>query len=214
MSRPRSSSAAVTGGSIIALLAVSYLIAPRLPNWAGWENGPVENLQVAMLCAGGVCAVLYGRAERLAQRRTFWFLIAPVWFILAARELSWGACFLPPFATAPDTGPKFSSSVQLAHRTAILMSVAACVGVLLFRFVRSGQLSFLARLYRERRMPFVEIGCIVFCLLVSGAAEGHLHVDLRLGSLWAAQTFEELAETCAYTALLLAQWRVFRAGRS
>ena len=202
-------SSAVNCVSIVLLLVASYAMAPRLPQWTGWENGPVENLQVLMLCAGGLLAIRYGRAEPTQQRRTFWSLLAPIWFILAARELSWGACFLTPYATAPDTGPKFSSSVQLAHRTGILGAVALLVAVLLWRFVRSGQLRFLASLYREKRVPFAEIGCIVLCLLASGAAEGHLQVDLGLGPVWVAQTFEELAETGAYAALLLAQWRVF-----
>jgi hypothetical protein len=209
---PLSGSSAVTVASIFLLIAASYAMAPRLPNWAGWENGPVENLQVAMLCAGGLFAIRHGRAEQLDQRRTFWLLIAPIWFILAARELSWGACFMPPYATAPDTGPKFSSTGQLAYRSEILTAVAALVGVLLVRFVWSGQPRFLAKLYRERRVPFIEIGCVLLCLVASGAAEGHLHVDLGLHPGWVAQNFEEMVETGAYAALLLAQWRVFKSG--
>jgi hypothetical protein len=165
---------------------------------------------VGLLLAGGMLALRYGHALGPGQRRTFWQLMAPLWFVLAARELSWGACFLPPYDMVQDTGPKFSSSVQLWYRPAVPYLLTVLLGMLLVRFVRTGQIQFLAALRKQGGLPVVELACAMLCLLASGAAEGHLLVDLGFQARWASQNFEELSETVAYGLVLVAQWRVFR----
>lgn len=201
---------ALTLTATLLFLWASYVAASRLPNSTGWENGPVENLQVAMLLAGGLVALHGGHVHQPGRLRTFWRLMAPIWFVLAVRELSWGACFLPPYDVAIETGPKFSSSVQLWYRPAVPYLLLALLGLLLFQFVRTGQIYFLAALWKRRQVPWVELSCAVLCMLASGAAEGHLYVDLAFEHHWMAQNFEELSETGAYALVLMAQWRVFR----
>jgi len=193
----------------VLFLALSYFASSRLPNWAGWENGPVENLQVAMLIAGGLLALRYAQTQEPAQLRTFWRLMAPLWVVLAARELSWGACFLPPYEMAADTGPEYSSTVQLWYKPVVPYLLSASLGILLFGFIRTGQVRFLALLWKRKAMPWAELACASICMMASGAAEGKLYVDLSLDVHWASQNFEELSETCAYALVLLAQWRVF-----
>lgn len=199
---------AVTVAATLLALAAGHFAASRVPSSVGWENGLVENVQVGLLLAGGLLALRHGRAHGSGRDRTFWFLMVPLWFVLAARELSWGACFLPPYAFDPGTGPKFSSSVQLWYRPAVPYLLAAVLGMLLLRFVQTGQFRFLTAVHRQGHLPVVQLGCAALCMLASGAAEGHLLVDLGFETQGAAQTFEELSETCAYAMVLLAQWRV------
>ncbi|GHC84851.1 hypothetical protein GCM10007320_29390 [Pseudorhodoferax aquiterrae] len=162
-----------------------------------------------MLISGGLLALRYAQTQTAAQLRTFWRLMAPVWFVLAARELSWGACFLPPYEMAADTGPRYSSTVQLWYRPMVPYVLSALLAVLLLRFVWTGQVPFLATLWKRRAVPCVELVCAVICMLASGAAEGKLYVDLGLDVHWVAQNFEELSETGAYLLVLMAQRRVF-----
>ncbi len=56
--------------ALIALgLIASYFAAPRLPFWFGWENGPVENTQAALLVAGALMALWCRRLATSAQER-------------------------------------------------------------------------------------------------------------------------------------------------
>lgn len=210
MRRPPDLGSAVTVTATLLLLAGSYIASSRVPNWTGWENGPVENLQVGMLLAGGLFALRYAHAQEAGGLRRFWHLVAPIWFVLAARELSWGACFLPPHEMVADTGPTFSSAAQLWYRPAVPYLLSALLAVLLVGFIRTGQLHVLAGLWKQGGLPWIELACAAGCMLASGAAEGHLYFDLGFQVHWAAQNFEELSEAGAYALVLMAQWRVAR----
>lgn len=198
---------------LIAGLALSFFIAPRLPVWAGWENGPIENTQTLLLLAGGVIAVMHGRHARGVQARGFWFIAAVLWFVMGVRELSWGAVFLPPYQVLIDTGPRFSSTLQLWYKPAIAPALGVLGLLCAWRFVRSRQHDLAARLWGQRAFPLLEFAVFVIGMVASAAAEHHLGLSLPFASEWAAQNFEELAEVWAYLALLLAQRRVWAALR-
>lgn len=203
------------GVNVLIWLALvgSYLVAAQWPGWVGWENGPVENMQAVMLAVGGLLALDRRRRCSLAgrpQQAAFWLVVAPIWFALAARELSWGAVFLPPLDFSAEMGPAFSSSRQLAYKGLVAPVLAFLLLGMAWSFVRTRQHQTLARLWRAGGFPLLEIGTFVLCMLASTAAEGHMGLGIRGLGHAQAQTFEELAELWAYAALLLAQQRVWR----
>src|SRR5690606_11801180 len=98
---------------IVLALIASYLCAPLLPVTAGWGNGWIENLQALLPFAGGVGALCHAAQLPSPRGTGFWHAVAPLWFILSFRELSWGAVFHSPVSFSQETGPMFSSSTQL-----------------------------------------------------------------------------------------------------
>ncbi len=198
---------------LIAALALSYAIAPWLPSWAGWENVLIENAQTAMLLAGGVIAVMHGRRARGVQARGFWFIAAALWWVMCVRELSWGAVFLAPYQVMADTGPRFSSTLQLWYKPAIAPVLGLLGLVCAWRFVTSRQHDLVSRLWQQRAFPLSELLVFIAAMTASAAAEHHLGLSLPFAHEWAAQNFEELAEVWAYLALWLAQRRVWDALR-
>ncbi|GGC10013.1 hypothetical protein GCM10007205_18890 [Oxalicibacterium flavum] len=197
---------------ILLALAVSYLCAPLLPVTAGWENGWIENLQALLLFAGGVWAFWFAARLPSPREKAFWHAIAPLWLILGFRELSWGAVFHAPVSFSHETGPMFSSSMQLWYKPAVTPVLALVLLVCVWIFVRGGHLRTLGALWRQHSIPLREMALVVICMFVSAAAEGHMGLSLNL-SEGTSQVFEELAELCAYSALLLAQARVMRGFR-
>ncbi|ROR24856.1 hypothetical protein EC845_0890 [Comamonas sp. BIGb0124] len=194
----------------------SYAAAPWLPPTAGWENGPVENLQAGLLFAGGLLALHWRRTAAQAggdagrSHAVFWLMVAPIWFVLCARELSWGTVFMTPLAVVPELGPMFSSSQQLPYKPLVAPVIALILVWQLVLFVRTRQDRTLQRIWRGGGFPLVEIGLCVVGMLLSAEAEGHGFIGFSELSHAAQQTLEELAELWAYIALLLAQWRVAR----
>lgn len=189
-------------------LIASYLLAPLLPHWTGWENGPVENAQAALLFWGGVSALHCAAQSEAGRPRAFWWMVAPIWFVMVGRELSWGAALLTPLDFSAQTGPTFSSTQQLAYKPAVAPVVGMLAAFSLAVFVRTRQYRTLQSLWQRRALPLAEIGLFAAALLLSTAAEGHMGLSIPWTEEWALQNLEELAELCAYAALFCAQWRV------
>ena len=126
----------------------------------------------------------------------------PVWFLLASRELSWGAVFLPPLGFGPE-GPVFSSRV-LPYRP--LVPVLA--GLLLLASLavgwRHGVHRFLRRVVAGGGFPWLCVAIVLGAALGSTAGEGHMPEFARD---WVAhsQVLEELCELVGYMALVVAQ---------
>lgn len=189
-------------------LAISYVVAPLLPVTIGWENGPIENTQAVLLFLGGAWALKLRAASMTARTRSFWSLISPVWFIMAARELSWGAVLRQPIGFSQLTGPVFSSTRQLWYKPAILPIVLAILACCVWTFIRTKQSETVGTLWDDHDLPLLEIGFFIVTMFASAIAEGHMGMNLDHLGEGGAQTFEELVELCGYGALLLAQWRV------
>lgn len=193
-----------------AALVASYLIAPRLPAPFGWENGPIENLQAALLLVGGIWAFRLRAASPEPRYRAFWLLIAPIWLAMFARELSWGAVLLQPLDVSTLTGPVFSSTKQLWYKPAIAPALLLLLLLGIGSFIRNRQTLTVGELWRSRSLPLLEIALFVFVLFASAIAEGHMGMNLdELGEA-GAQNFEELVELWGYLLLIGAQWRVAR----
>ncbi len=194
-----------------AWLGIGFFIVPVLPVEAGWENGWIENLQLAVLVAGAMMAAVHAVLDRLrgASRAAVALAacLVPVWLLLMGRELSWGAALLTPVGMG-DNGPEYSSSV-LWYKPAVAPAVVALLvvtgGVLAwFRVER-----LVWALLRACPFPWFELGLGVAAALLSTYGEGHLF-GMVVSPHWGhnAAVLEEWAEVAAYLALLLAQWQL------
>lgn len=189
-------------------LALSEPAAHWLPVSAGWENGWLEDLQVLVLLGGAVMATVFAwRGAPSPSARGLAWAVAPIWCLLAARELSWGATLLPAAAFG-EYGPVYSSSLlwykPMVYPLAALV-VAACAW--LFFHYRAHRL--VARLLRSPQFAWAELAVLVLAGVLSTYAEGHLGVAVADALHGHALVMEEWAETFAYVALLAAQYQVF-----
>jgi len=78
----------------VAVMLLSYPVAALLPQAWGMENAVIENVQVLMLLYGCSAALFVWRHHAGLPLAALGLAVAPVWFVLAARELSWGAVLL------------------------------------------------------------------------------------------------------------------------
>jgi len=191
---------------VLALLA-SYPLAGLMPlSWAV-ENGVVENLQVAALAAGAVCAVRYARRSSMRADALLAAVLVPVWVTLAGRELSWGAAFLPPSGVVD--GVALYSSRYLVYKPLVaplIMLAALAILVIAWRHALFGHAW---RLLARRPQIAPPLAIIVLAGLVSSCAEGHLG-HLTIGKVH-AMALEETLELVAYLALVAAQALALRA---
>lgn len=200
-------------GTAIALLG-GYYAAPCLPPVLGWENGLIENTQVLILLWGGCWACAEARNATKQPNQAFWWVITPIWCVMALRELSWGAVLLMPLHMDPVTGPIFSSSQQVFYKplvspVLVLLVAGQLVAALRWRLDR-----LLPVLWRANAIPLLEIGLFIVCFLVSTAAEGHMGMHISGLDEGSAQLLEEWAELLAYIALFIGQARVLLALRA
>ncbi|RMX08653.1 hypothetical protein D8I35_06210 [Corticibacter populi] len=204
----RSVTVLITATTIFLLVA--YALAPSLPPRIGWENGPIENLQVALLLVGGVLALREAYRAEQPVRRCVWWIVAPFWFALALRELSWGATMMVPLSVDSVTGPVFSSSQQLLYKWAVAPVLGFLLAVMAVAAVRWRIDRLLPLLWRQGGLPWLELGLFGICMMVSAATEGHMGLHVPGLDAGASQILEEFAELVAYFFLLLGQWRMRR----
>lgn len=186
-------------------LPCCYLLAYLVPNHWAWENGVIENIQVAVLVWGALHAVAVwqrGCVENIAAvARCALF----VWVVLVGREISWGAVFLAP-AGFTDQGAWYSSR-YLWYRPA----VTPVLIVLSFWAVRSAWRCRLDRILLHRiatgRVPWMGMGMVLGAAACSTCAEQAPGFALAPAN---AQRFEELTELVGYIVLLMMQQSMTR----
>lgn len=188
----------------IATLAASFPLATLLPAWTGFENGPIENTQVAILSIGAGMALVFAEKDRTTTR-WFWCAVAPIWLTMCLRELSWGAVFLPALSIT-DHGPQFSSSL-LWYKPYVKPALIAVLVLTVAAFIKGGGLGVSWRLTAARRIPFADITLFGIGVAIASAAEGHLGVNL--GDWGEMLVIEETAELAAYIFLISAQANVW-----
>ncbi|MEL7634792.1 MULTISPECIES: hypothetical protein [Sporomusa] len=91
------------------LAVLLFPLGLLLPEWCGWENGLIENSQVAILIFGAFLSwrlAHHNRDDRQIHNLCLWMIV--VWLMMVGRELSWGRVFFEPITTGPD-GPTFPS---------------------------------------------------------------------------------------------------------
>lgn len=192
---------------LLLCLVLCYPLSRVIPLAWSWENAVIENAQVAVLLAG---LVLAGRAWRGGSKDGAAMLglcAMPVWFLLASRELSWGAVFLPPLGFGPE-GPVFSSRV-LPYRPLVPALAGLLVLASLVTGWRHGVHRYLKRVVAGGGFPWLCVVIVLGAAFGSTAGEGHVPA---FASGWVAhsQVLEELSELVGYMALVLAQGVVLR----
>ncbi len=146
-----------------------------------------------------------GDSEGLVAKG-FAMAAAPVWCLLTARELSWGAALLPPIDFSAE-GPVYSSA-HLWYKPAVvplaLIVLAWCAWVLL----RSRILRAVPALLRSPQFVWAELAILLLAAALSTYAEGHLGIPVASFLQGRAVVVEEWAELFAYFALVVAQWQI------
>ena len=195
--------------ALLACLGLNFGLAWVLPPWVGWENGPVENLQVLVLLGGGLLAACAARQQRGHVAAPLWWVAMFFWAIFLGRELAWGAVFLPPLGM-DEWGPTISSS-SLWWRPAIGWVLGAvlllgCYWMLRYRVF--GRV--LLRLHRQHAWPWGSLAVFVLAMLLSDHADGSDFLSFETWYQTRVIVLEELSELCGYLALLLAQHALVR----
>ncbi|RYF26052.1 MAG: hypothetical protein EOO33_08040 [Comamonadaceae bacterium] len=197
---------------LLLALALSYPATALLPLSVAWENGWLENTQVAVLLMGAVMAVMFARDSAFAlpqgrAARGMAWALAPVWCLLAARELSWGAVLLPPVDFTQE-GPVYSSSL-LWYKPAVYPLAALVLAWCAWVFVRCRADRIVLPLLQSRHFVWAELAVFLLAGLLSTYAEEHLGIAVAAPLHGRTLIMEEWAEVVAYATLVLAQWQVF-----
>jgi hypothetical protein len=196
----------------LAVLLFGYPASFFLPSWTGWENGPVEDLQVVAYAIGFLQAgIIAYRSE--GNWRALWLAVMPIWFLLAMRELSWGAVFHNP-SGFDKHGPTYAAS-QLLWYNAAVGPMAAAIFLLGVGSALKGKVwKLLPEIARQKQIPWIECLAAGVCVILMTATEHHMGMSLD-AFLGEGQIFEEMAELAAGIFLLTAQQRVrIAAGKS
>ncbi len=185
-------------GWLLVLFAVLILpVSGFLPNWASFENGPIENTQVILLLGCALMCVKFARETLSSPSHKMWLPSAGIFLILAARELSWGRVFfIKEYSAAGE--PILIASSEMPFRTAI----HGCIGVLavlclygLIRFVPW------KRIFREISFPWIHLIAIIVCVIAVTVGDHHaIFHTLR------DQQIEELSELLMYALLGHTAW--------
>ena len=184
-------------GALVACYPLSVFVPPA---W-GREAGILESLQVLVLLSGFLLAMVV--FVRLRPERTAMLALwaAPVWLLLAGRELSWGRAWraVPGFDAAGRALPP----EPLWFQPLVWPVAALLIGWLVYS-------AWHYRIDEVVRVAFVRSAPWLLLLVALGAAagstcaEGHMscHLDLVASR---AQVFEEMVELLAYIALCCLQ---------
>ena len=189
---------------LVLFCIASYPVSLHLPARWGWEDGPIENTQVAVLLAGCAWAALMALRSRLAMLAR---CLAPLWLVLTARELSWGAVFLEPLGYG-DEGPIFSSAL-LWYKPMVTPLIALALAWMAYTAWRHRLDRLFVEIVIGGRFPWLPALIATAGMLGSGCAEGHLACGIPFHHPQ-AEVFEELAELIAYLAVFIGQSTVLR----
>jgi len=192
---------------LLLCLFLCYPLSRMVPVDWGWENGVVENTQVVVLLAGLFFACRAWLRTPKDASSTLALCAIPVWMILAGREMSWGAVFLPPLGFGPD-GPIYSSSV-LPYRPAVPFVAGLLVLASLAVGWRNGVHRHLKAIVAHRAFPWMCVLIVLGAALGSTISEGHLPRFAR-DLVDRSEVLEEMAECVGYLAMVTAQGVLLR----
>jgi len=187
---------------LLLCLFLCYPLSRVVPVDWGWENGVVENTQVVVLLAGLFFACRGWLRGPNAAASMLALCAIPIWMILAGREMSWGAVFLPPLGFGPD-GPIYSSKI-LPYRPLVPFIGGLLVLASLSVGWRHGVHRHLKRIVSDGRFPWMCVLIVLGAALGSTIGEGHLPAFAR-GLVDRSEVLEEMAECVGYLAMVTAQ---------
>ena len=183
--------------ALLAALLACYPLSLVLPPDWGRENGILESLQVLALVGGCLLALVVFVRLRPARLALLALWVAPVWLLLAGRELSWGRAWRA--SPGLDAAGRALPADPLWFQPLIWPGAALLVGWLVWSAWHY-RLDEVVRATLARRTPWLVILVALGGALGSTCAEGHMSCTLDMVAS-RAQVFEELVELLAYLAL-------------
>lgn len=182
--------------ALVLYLALIYPLSGIFPDWVSFENGPVENLQVAVLLAGSLLCLSW-RVRSKGNLRLVWLSGAILFFILAFRELSWGRVFTP-LGCAANGEPIFMAAADMPYRTEIHACVGALALLALYLLVRFAPWK---KIVRRRLLPWPQLLlCVIGMTLCTVGDHKAIFHTLR------DQQLEEMGELLLYLSLCHGAW--------
>ena len=183
----------------LAMIPLSLLIVLFAPDSWGYENGIIENLQLAIL----TLALLFSVSAH--TEKTLYLFFATVLLFMIFREVNCGRVLLwsrsgEIFHCGPPAD--YLKWKEIPHGSAIRGSIYAVLTLLcVAALCRKGNLRALLSLIFRTRIPVWE--ALLFLIgIVTGIIAEKYSISFLL---------EEMAETLAYTALAAALYRYSRA---
>ena len=195
------------GWILIAAMLATLPLTLVLPQWIGYENGVLEDVQAFTLVFGALACGMYIHHFKTLRLRHFWWAILPFWLAFIGRELAWGASFLPAIS-ANEWGPTISSRI-LWYKPFVTPVLCAALVFSLWQFFRYRMdRAVLLRLWKENALPWRELAIFTIAMVASTLVEGHGPFNLQPYFGTQVVVLEELVETWGYLALFVAQWRI------
>lgn len=178
-------------------LLLIYPLSGMLPDWASFENGPLENAQVIVLLGGALLCIHFAHYSQGSPTHGMWLPSAGIFLILAFRELSWGRVFMIKGYT--DIGePILIASRDMPFRTPIHVAIGIFAVLCLYCLVRHVPWK---RILKDIPFPLMQILLIVIGIVLSTWGDHHsIFYTMR------DQVIEEMAELLMYLALCHIAW--------
>lgn len=185
-------------GFLVVSLLLTIPLCKVFPHSYGWENGPVEWLQVVVLTFGFIISFGFMCFEKNRKFALFWGWTLPIWLIMIARELSWGAAFFPPQSIGVN-GPVLITREMLWYGKL----VHPIVGIILLGWIVAGiyyrLYSLVIKLFQRKAFPVSVLSIAVIAIIIATLSEKHIF-ELANGK---NMLLEEMLETVFYLGLVL-----------
>lgn len=182
-------------------LLLIYPLSGMLPDWASFENGPLENAQVIVLLGGALLCIHFAHYSQGSPTHGMWLPSAVVFLILAFRELSWGRVFMVKGYSAIGE-PIIPGSSEMPFHTAIHVGVGIAAVLCLYFLIRYAPWK---RIFREIRLPLAQLALIVICIALNTLGDHHAMFHTMRD-----QIIEELAELLMYLTFCHTAWYYYR----
>lgn len=185
---------------LIIIVMLSYSIGSHLPSSWGWENSPLEWLQVVILFAGALLSGIWwheAKTARQYQHARFFAWAIPIWLLAALREMGWGRVFYPQDVNAA-MDPSFLALDQLPYGPIVYPVVALVLIIWLFAVIKHKLYAVPYKLFQQGRFPSGEFLLVIFAIVAANIAEQALHFEIM----------EEIVECVMYLSLILTAYCV------
>lgn len=175
----------------MALTIISVLLLFVLPREIAYENGFLENLQVAELLVGAAFSVFLAAKAIEKEERSLWQAAFISFLLIAARELNWGRVFYPTAALN-----KFLPLKDLWYGPVVYPLVTLAAVAIICLFWRGRFFLFGAR----RKLPLWN--CVLFVSLFLAADYAEHRPLSFFGQSYDGEILEELFECICYLMMI------------
>lgn len=180
---------------LLLYLLLIFPVSALLPYRFAFENGPIENIQAAILLGGALLCVCFFRISHPGIRG-MWLAVSGLFLLLALRELSWGRVFFVERYTAD--GPVILPAVEMPFYWEIHIAAGLLAAACLYGLIRCTPWR---QIFHEFPLPRFHLVLLILCLILVTLGDHHMmYRTLR------DQTIEELAELLMYCTLCHTAW--------